>query len=284
MMVLAATESIRWERQGKRGIDFEEDSEVMNWFVKAKERARFWDKQKIIADEPESKDKSKLIRFAGFPWPMTSVFNKPTEVVEPPKYEQDDGPLTDDQVVQIKEIVKDDLPSGNVIIKESLFEAPKVESPNAPGLDATDDRPGDYLTDKDKEAMRQWKQVNPNDTIKHQRDLLEHGKISHLPWEDLKLQPDNVSPHAGTMLGFGSQFPTEAVKGDTFLRVDRLPSALYKYNGTRWIEIDKKFSDQYAYDTAYIDHLIAKIDSGEYDPELLSDAERDQIEHRLNNI
>jgi hypothetical protein len=66
--------------------------------------------------------------------------------------------------------------------------------------------------------------------------------------------------------------------------VDRLPSALYKYNGNRWIEIDKKFSDQYAYDTAYIDHLIAKIDSGEYDPELLSDAERDQIEHRLKNI
>jgi hypothetical protein len=111
---------------------------------------------------------------------------------------------------------------------------------------------------------------------------LDAGKIDHLPWEDLELHPDNH--RQGTMLGFGSQFPTDAVKGDTFLRVDRLPSALYKYNGNRWIEIDKKFSDQYAYDTAYIDHLIAKIDSGEYDPELLSDAERDQIEHRLNNI
>jgi hypothetical protein len=156
-------------------------------------------------------------------------------------------------------------------------------SPNAPGLDATDDRPGDYLTDKDKEAMRQWKQVNPNDTIKHQRDLLEHGKISHLPWEDLKLQPDNVSPHAGTMLGFGTAFPTSVIKGDTFLRVDRIPSALYKFNGSRWIEVDKSLSDQYAYDTAYIDHLINKIESGEYDPELLSSAEQDQIEHRLKH-
>jgi hypothetical protein len=154
-------------------------------------------------------------------------------------------------------------------------------SPNAPGLDATDDRPGDYLTDKDKEAMRQWKQVNPNDTIKHQRDLLEHGKIDHLPWEDLKLQPDNVSPHTGTMLGFGTAFPTSVIKGDTFLRVDRIPSALYKFNGNRWIEVDKSLSDQYAYDTAYIDHLISKIESGEYDPELLSTAEQDQIEHRL---
>jgi hypothetical protein len=254
----------------------------MNWFAKAKERARFWDKQKIIADEPESKDKSQLIRFAGFPWPMSSVFNKPTEVAEPPKYEQDDGPLTNDQVVQIKEIVKNDLPTGDIIIKESLFEDPEVKNSNAPGLDVSEDRPGDYLTDYEKEKIRAWKAQNPNDTIKHQRALLDSGKIDHLPWEDLKLHPDNH--RQGTMLGFGSQFPTEAVKGDTFLRVDRLPSALYKYNGTRWIEIDKKFSDQYAYDTAYIDHLIAKIDSGEYDPELLSDAERDQIEYRLNNI
>jgi hypothetical protein len=248
MMVLAATESIRWEKQwrgSKPESELESDDQpIKDWFNRARERARFWDKQ--------------------------------------PKYKQDDGPLTDEQVAQIKETVKDELPSGNIVVKESLFETPKVQSPNAPGLDATDERPGDYLVDKDKEAMRRWKEINPTDTIKHQRDLLEHGKIDHLPWEDLELQPDNQ--RQGTMLGFGSQFPTNAVKGDTFLRVDRLPSALYKYNGSRWIEIDKKFSDQYAYDDAYIDHLIAKIDSGEYDPELLSDAERDQIEHRLTRI
>jgi hypothetical protein len=248
MMVLAATESIKWERQGKRGIDFEEDSGIMNWFAHAKERARFWDKQ-------------------------------PKEI---PKYDQDDGPLTDQQVEQIKETVKDELPIGEVIVKESLFVESEVKNPNAPGLDITDDRPGDYLTEYEKEKIRAWKAQNPNDTIKHQRALFDSGKIDRLPWEKLELHPDNH--RQGNMLGFGSQFPSEAVKGDTFLRVDRLPSALYKYNGTRWIEIDKKFSDQYAYDTAYIDHLIAKIDSGEYDPDLLSDAEREQIEYRLNNI
>ena len=60
-----------------------------------------------------------------------------------------------------------------------------------------------------------------------------------------------------------------------------MPSALYKYNGKRWIEVDKQLSDQYAYDEQYIKHLIDKIESGEYDPELLSDAERDQIEQQL---
>jgi hypothetical protein len=250
MMVLAATESIRWERQGKRGIDFEEDSDVMKWFAHARERARFWDRQQESQDQP---DLPKSTRFAGFPWPMTSVFDKPKE---------DNTPLPE----QIKESAE-----------------PEFVSPNAPGLDASDERPGDYLVDNDKEAMRQWKEDNPNDTIKHQRDLLENGKIDHLPWDDLKLQPDNVSPHAGTMLGFGTAFPASANKGDTFLRVDRIPSALYKFNGSRWIEVDKSLSDQYAYDTAYIDHLINKIESGEYDPELLSSVEQDQIEHRLKN-
>jgi hypothetical protein len=62
-----------------------------------------------------------------------------------------------------------------------------------------------------------------------------------------------------------------------FLRVDRLPSGLYKFNGNMWIEIDKALSDTHAWDDAYIDYLIAKIGSGEYDPDLLSDAEREEL-------
>jgi hypothetical protein len=99
---------------------------------------------------------------------------------------------------------------------------------------------------------------------------------------DLGLSADN-SPKsaAGIMRGFGTSFPGQVAKGDMFLRVDQLPSALYKFNGTGWIEVDKKLSDQYIYDEAYIDHLIEKIGTGEYDPDLLSDAERESIEKRL---
>jgi hypothetical protein len=85
----------------------------------------------------------------------------------------------------------------------------------------------------------------------------------------------------GEVKGFGTSFPADPAKGDMFLRVDHLPSVLYKYNGVSWIEVDKSLSDQHAYDDAYIDHLIEKIGSGEYDPDLLSDAERDRIEEKL---
>jgi hypothetical protein len=113
-----------------------------------------------------------------------------------------------------------------------------------------------------------------------------------LPWNEDKfqvqglgqqgIQADNVPTGAtGEVRGFGTSFPTDVKKGDMFLRVDRLPSGLYKYNGTMWIEVDKALSDSHAWDDAYIEHLIAKIASGEYDLDLLSDAERDRIESKL---
>ena len=83
------------------------------------------------------------------------------------------------------------------------------------------------------------------------------------------------------MQGFGIEFPKTSKKGDMFLRVDNLPSQLYKYNGVQWIKVNKNLSDSYIYDDAYIDHLIEKIGSGEYDPDLLSDIERERIAEKL---
>ena len=86
-----------------------------------------------------------------------------------------------------------------------------------------------------------------------------------------------------TRADFGTQFPTHPIKGDTFVRVDYLPSRLYKWNGTKWIEIDKDNTDAFTYNEEYIQHLIEKLGSGEYDPELLNDAERAQIEQQLKS-
>jgi hypothetical protein len=187
----------------------------------------------------------KKTRWAGFGFPMGSLFNKKEESIE-------------------QSVVND----GN------------------------DERPGDYLFREDltdlaeKEARRRWKEDNPNDTLHRQENLLSTGQIKKLPWFDptyfVGLEADNVlnNPN-GEVKGFGTSFPKDVVKGDMFLRVDQIPSVLYKFNGRNWIEVDKSLSDQHAYNEAYIDHLISKIESGEYDPDLLSDAERDSIEKRL---
>jgi hypothetical protein len=96
----------------------------------------------------------------------------------------------------------------------------------------------------------------------------------------MKLVADNV-PGKETNSGFGTEFPKDPSRGDTFVRVDQLPSVVYKYNGTNWMEVDKNLTDSYTYDTAYIDHLIERIASGEYDAELLSETEREQVSQRL---
>jgi hypothetical protein len=185
-------------------------------------------------------------------------------------------------VVEQKELAQDPMiqPEPEKILEYKVLD-------DIDGEPETDiERPGDYLTDSERVRERAWKTQNPNSTLKHQRKLLETGKIDQLPWdtEEFKqtmgLVADNVP--AGSVSGFGIEFPTDANKGDMYLRVDRIPSTLYKFNGNRWIEVDKTLSDSYAYNDAYVDHLIEKIESGEYDPELLSEAERDQIEKRLS--
>jgi hypothetical protein len=234
---------------------------------------------------------------------------------EKPKYESDDGSLTDEQIDQIKQTVKqsdnpswilqpDPSPPGWMYntttttypsteeeveelknefdrSKHAYLDKPFVHFENLkpmPAPSAVDH--DDPVEDPDatiKEAMRRWKEDHPNKTLKEQRRLFEAGKIDHLPWEDYMLTPEEIDRD----IPFGNAWPKQAVKGDMFIRTDDQPTRLFKFNGLKWIEVDKLLSDRYAYNEAYIDYLITQISSGNYDTDLLSDSERLQLESRL---
>lgn len=85
----------------------------------------------------------------------------------------------------------------------------------------------------------------------------------------------------GENADFGTEFPSNPQKGDIFLRVDYLPSRLFKWNNSKWIEIDKAGNDRLAYNQAYIEHLIDSIRRGETDVDDLSQTEKDEIEQHL---
>jgi hypothetical protein len=235
-------------------------------------------------------------------------------VHDEPKYEPDDGPLSNDQIEQIQasvELPKDPHPPGWMFdkkednrpwnerypylatpfihfenLKPMVAPDPVREDQAAMAIVPPEEIPGveirpwtdeeiealDARDEEEKLAVKAWKAANPDDTIKAQRVKLARGHIDHLPWQE-----PPATTHA-----FGTEFPDQPTKGDTYLKVDIIPSQLYKYNGKSWIHIDKDLSDNYTYDTAYIDYLIAKVDSGEYDPDLLSDVEQEQITQRLN--
>jgi hypothetical protein len=132
----------------------------------------------------------------------------------------------------------------------------------------------------EKIAERAWKAENPDSTLKKQRQLLREGRISQLPWE----QPEFLARVTGIEIttGFGKTFPGNPSKGDLWIKTDALPTTLHRFNGQTWMTLDKDSTDTYTQNTAYIDYLIEKISSGEYDPELLSESERISIEQRLN--
>ena len=94
---------------------------------------------------------------------------------------------------------------------------------------------------------------------------------------------DNAKPDLGKAANsdFGNQFPANPEKGDVYLRTDFLPNRLFKYNGIKWIEVNKEATDVYAYEEEYIRHLIDEIDAGRYDTETLTAVEREQIQQYL---
>jgi hypothetical protein len=226
-----------------------------------------------------------------------------------PAYEPDDGPLTSEQINQIEESVaqfkESDVhidthlpgwmyqahtPKTHPYLEAGFGEGfkdlkPMVAMPE-PGPTELPTVPVEYDDDDDfepdetpgvKAAIKKWKSLNPSDTIKHQRYKFHRKEIDELPWSALVEElPDIQAQH-----GFGTQLPNTGRKRDTFVRIDQVPNRVYKHNGLAWIEVDKHLNDSYTYNSAYIDHLIDKIAQKQYDPDLLSESEREQVASRL---
>ena len=282
MMLLAFTESLRWERQRRttQPPPEEKPHDISS------------------ASEPPS---APVV--AGPPEPTTDPGPNPDQPPEshaPDAQQPDPGdniPLRSDRADADQPQPDHQPPRVDVKFVEDFHEPdwPEPVPPKQAEDGTTPERPGDYVEppttwfnpglfhdDEDddpdhlKEAKRVWKEQNPGNTLKEQRRLLAIGLIDHLPWEDIAVDLADAGA-----FGFGTEFPATAHKGDRFVRTDVLPTRLYKYNGDDWILSDKNLTDSYAHDQRYIDYLIDRISTGEYDPELLTEGERSEIENRL---
>lgn len=171
------------------------------------------------------------------------------DVPQEPQYEQDDTPLTQDDIEQIRKSVTD-LPTGELTEKSTILPEVAEESVQEP-------------------PRKTFSEAAP-------------GRGRRVMYASTQITADNTIPiGVQSQAGFGAEFPSVPSKGDVFLRVDILPNILYKYNGTKWIEIDKTQTDVYAYEEEYIKYLIDQIDTGKYDPDMLTDVEREQIQEYL---
>jgi hypothetical protein len=266
MMLLAATESLKWERQRvfeRLGLAPAKEPEAEPT-------------PEPEPDRPVSQDPHPtgwMFSPTNDLTPEKSIFEQHPYLLEPFPHFKDLTPMV------YKPEPKPEIYSGDPVDFQQPWPEEKKEElvEVMASIFTADNEIDPEDTPEVQAAIRRWKAENPEDTLKSQRNLLARGLIDELPWIKISRELPR-QPHSG----FGTEFPLEAVKGDVFVRVDKLPNTVHKFNGNTWIEVDKTLVDSYTYDTAYIDHLIEKIDQGQYDIDLLSDLEREQIAQRLH--
>lgn len=296
MMLLAATETFAWRRQEKETavetvtpmpspVPVEENKEEPEQEAPEEPESVQPDKDGPADEEPSeirSEDKSDGGE-AGVdteePKQDTETLNRTLHVehiVLPPHDEPEyvPNPEVEEELVETKVYDNDGRQDEPVYIEEPTEEEIQQVEEDIFEWKEEDEN------DPHKRAKRIWKRLNPDDTLKNQEQMLARGETNVLPWEQYIDQPDETLEQFAQST-FGETFPTHPIKGDTYVKTDVFPSTLHKFNGEQWIEVDKDTSDSYSFNKEYINHLIEKLGTGEYDPELLNDAERTAIEEQL---
>lgn len=191
-----------------------------------------------------------------------------------------DDPKEDDNV---SETIEPDTIQPDVVVREDVPETPTPDA--APSGDSVEQSETRESSSREESAV----------VVKTEGVTLQESDGGYVSFEGKSvsksalqgLRPDLFLARPDddqSLTSFGTQFPRFAKKGSIFVRVDLLPNRVFKFNGEKWIEINKDLTDSYMYDEEYVKYLVNKIDSGEYDVDLLSDNERAQIEHYLDKI
>jgi hypothetical protein len=118
-----------------------------------------------------------------------------------------------------------------------------------------------------------------NGYVEFEQKLFQKDALKELRPDLFAVKADTTTNKSQT--NFGAHFPRIAAKGDIFVRVDVLPNRVFKFDGRKWLEQNKDVSQSYLTDKNYLEYLVSKIGSGEYDLDNLNDLEKVEIENYL---
>ena len=136
------------------------------------------------------------------------------------------------------------------------------------------------IVEKPVEVIRKVIKKVPVKVVKEVKKVVELPSIIE---QQLAPQVDSFDPfNRRGSATFGTAWPAHPAKGDLFLKVDSKPNKLYKWNGRKWIEIDRqRINDTLVYDKDYIDYVIDQVRRGHRDYEDLSEIEKSQVVARI---
>ena len=121
------------------------------------------------------------------------------------------GDITASEEPVVEETTESELDQWNKMIEEAekaVEEEKKFVSPNAPDLDASLERPGDYLTEPE--------------------------------FEGVKLPATGEWVQTGPSFNEGTEFPENPKKGEEFTRTDFSPERHFMFDGVSWVDNSKK--------------------------------------------
>ena len=291
MLVLAATMQIRWIREEKHGPEAKE-LRIKELEMKIEEYNEFLIKLESELDRLTQEGEEKSERITELESAIEEVNNDKVKAVseleklvekDKNKYSTIIDGLTDDlteskitgkeQSKTIKELKAQikDLENKEPEIREVEVEVEKLVE------DETKIREANAATKlKDQEAKELANQVRARDAamerLNEKYKLVEKPMLEQLAPVADDDEDDNEIPPAA----FGSVYPDSPKNGQLFTKTDVFPHSLYKFNGKKWIDVDKNGTDSYLTEE-YVRHLVEAVAKGETELEDLTDQEKTEM-------
>ena len=219
---------------------------------------------------------------------QTKQVDEPIEIIQEPTFTQGNYAL------------------GNVVVGYGNF---GVKNIGQPTVDSVDEHIGVPVTEE--ERIAEVSKLIAEETLQATEPLVADTQVAietdNVTKEAIMYHPDQEyvshegkvtsinalrSSHPELILSandpvnqilFGNQFPQYSRVGDIYIRTDAMPHRVYKFNGKKWINVDKLASSTYLQSIPYVNYLIAKLESGEYPMEMLTEMEREDIAEYLEN-
>jgi outer membrane murein-binding lipoprotein Lpp len=292
MLVIAANQSKDWDKEEL----IEDDKNIMAIIPPKEEDIDLFTEEEIPALDTEP--------IATWPFPSEKTSSVKEEPITEFQIAKQNETFTDNQLTQLKELIaslskpeKPDYSDIEIVPVHTKYEEPVVEVQPEEIIDViepeeviSDDTPN-YEGFKDPNTGK-WTQTGPDfvpitsqpSFVKFDGDYAEykgkhvHKRVLYDQFPELKLEEDK---RRSSNTRFGTDFPNTKMLGDVFVRVDVTPNRVYKYNGAKWIETSKNISSTYLANPEYVQFLIGKLASGEYDMDLLTVDEQDAVEKHL---
>lgn len=218
---------------------------------------------------------------SSYKWDAEDAKKEKNEIEYKPEPESKSANIEKNKDVHSTEILQEEATQVDDILGEPLPEKPLPDADElVDELAQSEAEPAQYVEPAEEVAI-QTEGVTLHEIQEGYYDVegksMSKAALLGMRPELFSARPDSEQSNTN----FGTEFPRFAKKSDIFVRVDVLPNKVFKFDGHKWIEINKENSDSYLYDEAYIRHLVSKIESGEYDVDLLSENEKAQIEEYL---